>query len=131
MIIIIRFKYSNSSGNSKISLQKVKTVITRFNGLLEINANYSDISLEDSFQKGLSVEGERTSIDLLITSPEGYSYDLKTEYSKVLIPNVIFPKQANETLYQWVPNRNSPSIKVKTTYQPINIKLHYNASKKY
>ena len=115
------------SGILDMNLQKSESTIIDFEGPVEIRADFSRVNVEGTVNEDLIIEGNRTAVNFLLGSLTKYNYHLETSFSRVTVP-AEFEKDS-KNIFKYRSDANNPTISVKTSYQPINLKLYYNASK--
>ena len=119
------------SGKLICDLKKADMDILGFQGEVEIESNYGEINIEGDKLVSLTAHGSRTRISLLTSNLQLYNYDLNTSFSEIKLPDIIAdngPPEKNS--FKKTFNQKNPLITIHTTYSPIEIILHYNASSK-
>lgn len=119
------------SGILTCDLKKADMDISGFHGEVEVQSNYGKVHIEGDRLISLTANGNRTRMSLLTSNLQLYNYDLNTSFSEVKLPDMVVNNGlSGKNSFKKVFNQKNPLITIHTTYSPIEIILHYNASSK-
>ena len=120
-----------SSGNLTCNLKKADMELSGFDGDVKIEGNYGEIHIESEKLASLTLNGNRTRVNMLTANLQSYNYDLYTSFSEIKLPEtVINDVDRQKETFKKIFQPKNPLITIHTTYSPIDIKLQYNASSK-
>ena len=117
----------STEGVATIDLQRSDFSLTSHAGKATINSSYGKVKIRSQELTGLEMKGNKTAVEIFANDLKSYHFNLSALYDRVFTPLGIL-RGIDDSRFQTENAGKAPTIRIETTYRPIELNLQNNVA---